>query len=193
VTTDVRTINMQKTPAPVWAAVAAAGVLALTGCAAETGGAPATSAPTTASTAAVVVKDPWVKAAGSGMTAAFGILVNDTAADVTVVSATSPASPLEIHEMAMKDGAMVMQRKAGGLVIKARSTHELKPGGDHLMLMSPKAPVKPGDELTFTLTLSDGSSVPFTAVAKPFAGAGESYDPSTGHGAPMSGMPTTAP
>ncbi|MBB2941222.1 hypothetical protein FB565_000926 [Actinoplanes lutulentus] len=125
----------------------------------------------------LTVRDPWVKAADTGMTAAFATLVNNTQTDVTIESATSPASPIELHTMAMKDGKMVMEPKQGGFVIKAGATHELAPGGDHLMLMSPSAAVKPGDELAFTLTLAGGGTVAFTAVAKPFAGAQESYDP----------------
>ena len=82
---------------------------------------------------------------------------------------------------------------SGGFVVKARSAHELGPGGDHLMLMKPGAAIDAGDEVTFSLKLADGTTVPFTAVAKPFAGAGESYDP--GLHMPASGMPmgSTAP
>jgi len=161
----------------------------LAGCGEKSDADAAGAAPSPSASAAVLtVKDPWVKAAASGMTAAFGILSNDTDRDVTITSVTSPASPMELHEMAMKDGKMVMQPKAGGIVVKAKSTHELKPGGDHLMLMNPSAPIKPGDEVTFTLALAGGGSVVFTAIAKPFAGAGESYDP--GGSMPMpSGMP----
>lgn len=36
------------------------------------------------------IRDPWVKAADKGMTAAFGTLVNDGDTDVTVTSATTP-------------------------------------------------------------------------------------------------------
>jgi periplasmic copper chaperone A len=96
----------------------------------------------------LTVKDPWVKAADKGMTAAFGTLVNSGTTDVTVVSAASAVSPMELHEMAMQDGAMVMR------------------------------PVKAGEELTFTLTFADGRTSEFRAVAKPFTGAGESYAPS---------------
>ncbi|MGX6601016.1 hypothetical protein ACWKSP_02590 [Micromonosporaceae bacterium Da 78-11] len=32
--------------------------------------------------------------------------------------------------------------------------------------------------MTSTLTLADGTTAPFRTVAKPFAGAGESYAPS---------------
>ena len=81
--------------------------------------------------------------------------------------------------MAMKDGKMVMQAKQGGIVIKAKSTHALEPGGDHLMLMNLAKPVQAGDELTFTLTFADGRTQQFTAVAKPFTGAQESYAPGT--------------
>ncbi|BAL88140.1 hypothetical protein AMIS_29200 [Actinoplanes missouriensis 431] len=177
------------------ASVLLAGVLTaggLSGC----GGTEATSGAGTtppsapaAAAATLTVKDPWVKAAKAGeMTAAFGTLVNGTGADITVTSVQTPASPAELHEMAMQDGKMIMREKEGGFVVAAGGTHELAPGGDHLMLMKPAQEIKAGDEVTFTLTLADGSSVPFTAVAKPFAGAEESYAP--GHGMPMG---STAP
>lgn len=129
--------------------------------------------------ATLTVRDAWVKAADSGMTAAFAVLVNDADTDVTVVSAAAPVSPMELHETTMKDGAMVMRPAADGFTIKARSSHTLEPGGDHLMLMDLSKPIKPGDEVPITLTLADGGTVTFTAVAKPFAGAGESYGPDT--------------
>ncbi|MFI1994815.1 copper chaperone PCu(A)C [Actinoplanes sp. NPDC020271] len=164
--------------------VAAALALGLTGCGTNDG--VATTPPAAAATT-LTVKDPWVKAADAGtMTAAFGVLVNDTDRDLTVASAASPASPMELHEMTMKDGAMVMQPKEGGFVVKAKSTHELSPGGDHLMLMKPAHDIKAGDQVTFDLKLSDGTTVAFTAVAKPFVGAGESY-------APGMAMPSAAP
>ncbi|WP_328346408.1 copper chaperone PCu(A)C [Micromonospora sp. NBC_00421] len=149
------------------------------------------SAAASAGTAAGVVgiRDPWVKAADKGMTAAFGTLVNDGDADVTLTGATTSVSPMELHEMTMKDGKMVMQQKQGGIVIKAKGTHALEPGGDHLMLMNLAKPVQAGDELTFTLTFADGRTQQFTAVAKPFTGAQESYAP--GHGQPMPGMSAT--
>ncbi|MCN0177139.1 copper chaperone PCu(A)C [Salinispora arenicola] len=137
------------------------------------------------------IRDPWVKAADKGMTAAFATLVNDSEADVTLTSVTSEVSPMELHEMAMKDGEMVMQAKQGGIVVKAKSSHVLEPGGDHLMLLDLQQPVKAGDELAFTLAFADGRTQSFTAVAKPFTGAQESYDP--GHSMPdMSMSPSPA-
>jgi copper(I)-binding protein len=45
------------------------------------------------------------------------------------------------------------------------------------MLMKVSQPIEPGAEIPFTLTLKNGGTVGFTAVAKDFAGAGESYAP----------------
>jgi hypothetical protein len=162
------------------AAVATISLPALSACGGDDGqDAPGPAPAVSSATAAeLTVKDPWVKAADKGMTAAFGTLVNNTDHEVTVVAVSSPASKMELHEMAMQDGKMVMRPKEGGFAIAAGGTHELAPGGDHLMLMAPTAPIKPGDELQFSLSLSDGQTVAFSAIAKPFAGAGESYAPS---------------
>ncbi|WP_250031211.1 copper chaperone PCu(A)C [Paractinoplanes maris] len=170
----------------------AVATLGLAGCGGTSSDAatPAPAPSATAVAATLTIKDPWVKAGPAGeMTAAFGTLVNDTGADVTITGAESPASPLELHEMTMKDGKMVMRPKDGGFVVKSQGTHELTPGGDHLMLMKPAEAIEPGDELSFTLQLAGGATVPFTAIAKPYAGAGESYDP--GHS--MAPMGSTAP
>lgn len=156
---------------PRYIVLAAALIAALAGCDSTHTAAAAPSS--------LTVRDPWVKAAPAGeMTAAFGVLVNDTGADITVTGAESPVSPMELHEMTMKDGKMVMRPKQGGFVVKAHGTHELGAGGDHLMLMKPATAIEPGDQVSFTLQLAGGGTVPFTAIAKPFAGAGESYDPS---------------
>ncbi|TQS42971.1 copper chaperone PCu(A)C [Cryptosporangium phraense] len=138
--------------------------------------------------AALSITDPWIKATDTGMTAAFGTLVNHTDQPLTIVGATSSLSVMELHEMVMQDGKMIMQPKKGGFVLPAKGTHELSPGGDHLMFMSVTSPIKAGDEVTVTLELSDGTKFPFTAVGKPFSGAEESYAPDAGM--PMGSDPT---
>jgi copper(I)-binding protein len=50
--------------------------------------------------------------------------------------------------------------------------------------MDRSAPVKAGAMVAFTLTLKDGTAVDFSAVAKPFAGGNESYDPGMDMGTP---------
>ncbi|TFD10002.1 copper chaperone PCu(A)C [Cryobacterium sp. TMT1-2-2] len=160
--------------------VAALGLLALTGCAATTDTAsPDTAATSTATAAAsLTITDPWVKSAETGMSAAFGTLANASDTDINVVSAESTAATMiELHETVADDsGAMVMQQKEGGFVVPANGTYELAPGANHLMLMGLTEPIVAGAENTFTLTLSDGSTVEFTVPAKDYSGANESYD-----------------
>jgi copper(I)-binding protein len=187
-------VAARRTPyhiAPLNAALrfAAAGVLAL-GALAGCGTGTATTGPSPTSSAGVTVVDAWVKTAGSGMTAAFGTIVNSTDADVTVVSAASSiSSMMELHEVVQIDGAPVMRPKRGGIVVPAHGRHALTPGGDHIMIMNLARPLTPGTEVAITLTFTDGKTLALTAVAKEYAGAKESYAPTMG---PMAGMSPTA-
>lgn len=153
-----------------------------------TDAAPTSSASTQATS--LTITDPWVMAAPSGMTAAFGTLVNASDQDVTVVSATSDITDtMELHETVQNsDGTMAMQPKKDGFVVPAGGEHELAPGGDHLMVMKLDHALEPGQKATFTLTLGDGSTMTFTAVAKKFTGADEKYQHGDDTGGDMGGM-----
>lgn len=128
--------------------------------------------------ASLSVVDPWIKAADSGMTAAFGTLVNSAAEPVSVVGASSDAAErMELHETVMNDaGEMAMSQIEGGLVVAAGGERSLEPGGDHLMLLGITDPIEPGEDVVITLALEDGSELTFSASARSFAGAEETYD-----------------
>ncbi|WP_424534072.1 copper chaperone PCu(A)C [Sphaerisporangium viridialbum] len=161
--------------------VVLAGLAVLTACGGEQSVSPPAAAPTVATSpsataAALSITDPWVKTAKKGMSAAFGTIVNNTGAAITVVSGATPLSPkVELHEVVQADGKTVMQPKKGGFVIPAHGSHVLEPGGDHIMLMDVAEAVKPGAEIPFTLTLNDGGTFEFTALGKDFAGGNEDY------------------
>ncbi|OUZ12147.1 hypothetical protein BHE97_02860 [Aeromicrobium sp. PE09-221] len=153
------------------AAIAAATTLLLAGCGGE-------EAADSEASSSLSMSDPWVKSADDGMTAAFGELANDGDDDVTVVAVTSPASPMiELHET-VDDGSgeMTMREIEGGFVIPAGESMTLEPGGNHIMLMDLTGPIAAGDEVTFTLELSDGSTLDVEAPAKDYAGANENYE-----------------
>ncbi|MFD5176352.1 copper chaperone PCu(A)C [Nocardia sp. NPDC058379] len=144
----------------------------------------ADSEPTPAPAAAgdrVTMSDQWIKAADSGMSAAFGNLQNTGDAPVTLVAATSPASDrVEIHEVVPDStGAKTMRPKAGGITIPAHGEVTLKPGAEHLMFMDLKQPLRTGSETSLTLTFADGSSTVVTAQVRDFAGGKENYAPGT--------------
>ncbi|QLY27954.1 copper chaperone PCu(A)C [Nocardia huaxiensis] len=127
--------------------------------------------------AAVTMKDQWIKAADSGMSAAFGVFENSSDQPVNLVAATSPVSAtVEIHEVtADAAGNKSMHPKEGGLVIPAHGSATLRPGADHLMFMGLKEPLRTGAETPITLTFADGSTTTVTAQVRDFAGGNENY------------------
>jgi copper(I)-binding protein len=138
------------------------------------------SKPLKASRSALTMSDGWAKASKAGsMSAAFGMITNPTAKPVRVVAAMSGFGPMQLHEVVMKDGAMVMQQKKGGFVIPAGGTLELKPGGNHLMFMKLSRPIAAGQKVALTLVSADGAVLKSTVIAKNFAGANEEYDGAT--------------
>ncbi|WP_433281398.1 copper chaperone PCu(A)C [Pseudonocardia xinjiangensis] len=161
-------------------------VIGIAGCA---GGDPSPAAAPSASAAspavsapAVTVADPWVKTAESGTTAAFGTFSTTGSTPVTVLSAqTSASSRTELHEVVVgADGAMTMRPKGDGFVIEPGTPHVLAPGGDHIMIMDLASPIRPGDQIDVTLSLSDGSTTRFSALAKETSGGEENYDDGAG-------------
>jgi copper(I)-binding protein len=147
------------------------------------GAAPTWSRGLTPTASRLTVKDPWAKAATSGMSAAFGVVRNPTARPIRIIGATSPYSAVvQLHEVVDSDGEMVMQEKAGGFVVPARGSLTLQPGGNHLMFMKLTKPIRAGQRIPVTLITADGGTITITALAKNFTGANEDYDPG------MSGM-----
>ncbi|HEX2214620.1 MAG TPA: copper chaperone PCu(A)C [Mycobacterium sp.] len=134
---------------------------------------------------AVAISDQWASSAETGMAAVFGVLTNTGHHDAVVVSGSADvAGRVEVHEVVPNaTGSSVMRPKEGGLTIPADGSHDLVPGGDHLMLMDLKEPLTPGSDVTMTVVFSDGSTLPITAQVRDFVGADEEYQPS---GAPHS-------
>jgi periplasmic copper chaperone A len=141
---------------------------ALTGCGSTT----ATATDDTADSA-VVVSDAWVRATAGAedpsKTGAFMALDNEGTEDVALTGASSPvAGMVELHEMAMVDGAMVMRKIDGGIEIEAGYGQVLMPGGNHVMLMGLTEELAPGDEVELVLEFSDGTSEQLTVPVKEF-------------------------
>lgn len=167
----MRTVTTRRARVLTATAVSALTLTALVACGSETD-------EPGESSGGVTVSDTWVKAVtDEEMTAAFGVLTNESDTDLTLVSASTPvAGMVELHEVVMKDGSMVMQPKEGGIPIPAGEDATLEPGGDHIMLMELSGPIEPGDVVELELEFNDGSSLTVDATAKEFSGADENYD-----------------
>ncbi|MEI2810567.1 MAG: copper chaperone PCu(A)C [Nocardioides sp.] len=176
--------------APIGAVITLVAAFAIAGCGSDSGetttaaDSPAASSAAAAPTA--IVEDPWVRATkgtkDTSMTAAFMSITNPSDTDVTLVSAsTDIAGMVQLHEMAMgADGNMMMQEVPGGFVIPAGGHQHLEPGGNHVMLMGLKQELAPGDEVSFTLTFSDGTTLDITAPVKEFTEEEPHYHESEG-------------
>lgn len=96
-----------------------------------------------------------------------------------MISATSDAaSSVELHETTeTSDGQMVMTETADGFPLPAGQPLMLEPGGDHLMLIGLTQSLQPGDEITLTLKLDDGTEIQFAAPVKDVSGGNKtSFD-----------------
>jgi copper(I)-binding protein len=95
---------------------------------------------------------------GQMMSAAFMTLSNDSDKTITLTGGTSKdVASIEIHNHAMVDGVMSMQR-IEGLKIDAGEKVELAPGGLHVMLIGLKKSLVDGENFTFDIVFKDGST-----------------------------------
>ena len=88
--------------------------------------------------------------------AAFFVIKNNSDKDIAITSANSDiAQKNELHTH-IKENKMMKMIKIEKLVVPAKSSLELKSGGDHVMLMGLKKELKAGDEINLELSFSDG-------------------------------------
>ena len=137
-----------------------------------------------ASKANLLMADAWIKSLDlktstwGPMTGAFGTFVNPTNKPVKIIAAYSTsAAYIQMHEVVMADGKMVMQQKQGGFVIPAKGTKQMKPGADHTMFMDLKASINPGEMIYVTYVTSTGARFTQPFLAKVYAGGNETYNP----------------
>ncbi|RMH87887.1 copper chaperone PCu(A)C [Lysobacter pythonis] len=96
----------------------------------------------------------WTRAIPEGANVAGGFMTlrNESASDDRLVQVSSPLSDeVQIHETSMSDGMMRMRQLPEGIALPAGQVVELKPGGLHLMFMSPKHALSAGQEIEATL------------------------------------------
>ncbi|MCW4352543.1 copper chaperone PCu(A)C [Hoyosella sp. YIM 151337] len=162
-------------------ALTAAAAPFLTACAADD----QSTAPEATHAAALTVTDPWIRAADSGMVAAFGELTNTSGTEVHIIAVDSPLTDrAEIHEVITDAGQSAMRQKDDGIRVAGSAQHLLAPGGDHLMLMDLTEAITPGMDVPITLRFADGSETTVGFAARDFAGGDEDYMPMHDGGSP---------
>ena len=101
--------------------------------------------------------------------AAFFVIKNNSDKDIAITSANSDiAEKNELHTH-IKENQMMKMIKIEKLVVPAKSSLELKSGGDHVMLMGLKKELKVGDEISLELSFSDGDKKSIKVPVKDLA------------------------
>ena len=116
----------------------------------------------------IQISDPFTREMppGAFATASFMILKNQGNSAIKLVQADSNvAKKVELHTHTNDNGVMRM-RQVDFFEIPAKGQAELKPGGNHIMLISPTQEITVGQNVTITLTFEDGSSKQVTMPVK---------------------------
>lgn len=106
----------------------------------------------------VDIKNAWVRASVPGQLAT-GAFMNITARkSLKLVAASSPVAGMtHLHRMKMEGDIMTMRALADGLDLPANREVELKPGGDHLMMMDLRKVLPKDSQVPLTLVFKDST------------------------------------
>lgn len=114
--------------------------------------------------AGVSVRDAWIRETPPGMSMMAGYmeLRNNTSRPQSLVAASSTAfESVMIHRAVVKDG-MTGMAHAPQIELAANAHLIFAPGGYHLMLMTPKRPLRAGDPVVINLEFRGGLVLPVT-------------------------------
>ncbi len=117
---------------------------------------------------AIQVSDPYVREmpAGAFATASFMTLSNQSNQAIKLVKANSDVAKITELHTHTNDNGMMRMRQVPFFEVPANGQAELKPGGNHIMLISPTKTLKAGETATITLTFEDGSHKQIQAPVK---------------------------
>lgn len=117
---------------------------------------------------------PWARPTIAGQTTGAGYLKLENrgqAADRLLSASSTAAERVELHSMKL-DGDVMRMRALDAVELPPGATVELKPGGDHLMLMGLKAPLEAGGSVPLKLRFERAGEVTVEVkVEKPKASA----------------------
>ena len=106
----------------------------------------------------ITVDDAWVRASAPAAKngVAYLTLTNHSRTDDKLVEvATTVSDHVGLHTHLEKDGVMRM-RKIDSVAILAKGYARLEPGGDHIMFIGLKKPLKVGDHVLLDLKFCSG-------------------------------------
>lgn len=137
-------------------------------------------APTSAP--AIEIVAPWIMATppSAKVGGAFMTIKNTGAAGDRLTGAkTDVAGSVEIHEMKMVNGVMMMSDNHPGITVAPKTAAVLKPFANHLMLMDLKRPLTAGEKIKVELNFEKAGTVAAEFNVEPIGSTGP--DAHAGH------------
>ncbi|GGH15000.1 hypothetical protein GCM10007036_14680 [Alsobacter metallidurans] len=122
----------------------------------------------------LVIVHPTSRATPGGAKVGAGYLTirNTTSSDDRLVRIESAvADRIQVHASTNENGVARMREMANGLPLPANSEVTLKAGGDHIMFVDLKQPLKAGDKIAATLVFEHAGQVEVTFNVEPLGGA----------------------
>ncbi|MDE0334148.1 MAG: copper chaperone PCu(A)C [Defluviicoccus sp.] len=122
----------------------------------------------------LTVEAPWARASAGAARAgaAYLRIVNAGAETDRLLRASSPvAERVELHTHRMRDGVMRM-RRIEAVSVPGNEAAELKPGGDHVMLMGLTGPLKQGTAFPLTLSFEKAGKITVPVAVRPITARG---------------------
>ena len=121
----------------------------------------------------LTVEAPWARIRpGAKAGAAYLRIVNAGAEDDRLIGVSSPvAGRVELHSHRMRDGVMRM-RRIEAVRVSAGKSAELKPGGDHVMLIGLAAPLTEGGTFPLTLIFEKAGEIAVPVAVRPITARG---------------------
>lgn len=116
------------------------------------------------------VSGAFIRAAPKMPTGAGFLTITNTGKhdDKLVAASANVSKTVELHTH-IKDGEIMRMRKVESIAVPAGGGAELKPGGDHIMFIDLKGPMKEGDKVDVTLKFEKGGEM---KVTMPVLGVG---------------------
>ena len=129
-----------------------------------------TPAAAPAAPSVLTISDAYARSTNPDVGAAFMTIANAGTTDCVLTAATADGiGRPELHTHRDEGGVMKMV-KVDAMTIPSGGTHALQRGGDHIMLMKPKAPVAQGQVVAMTLDFGACGTVPLSATIDNNAG-----------------------
>lgn len=140
----------------------------------------------------LLIGHPWSRATPGGAKIGggyFTVTNNGTSPDKLTGGSLSVADHIEFHEMKTEGGVMTMRAIEGGITIKPGETVKFEPGGNHVMFLGLKAPLKQGDLVKGQLTFEKAGTVDVEYKIDAVGSPGPAHGDHAGGGAmKMDGM-----